>query len=113
MGSMFKAIEMKSGKSTLELKALNFQPIKKCSHSHKRVGTIPHFTDGVFLHGGKNMKFKILVAMFATLLVITGCEIIGPKVKVEGPKVKIPGVQIEGEQSGNFCPPGQAKKGRC
>jgi hypothetical protein len=108
---MFKVIEMKAGKSTRELKALNFQPIQK--GSHKRVGTIPHFTDGVFLHGRKNMKFKILVTMFATLLVMTGCEIIGPKVKVEGPKVKIPGVQIEGGQSGKFCPPGQAKKGRC
>ncbi|MHC4469185.1 MAG: hypothetical protein ACYSUZ_07515 [Planctomycetota bacterium] len=102
---------MKSGKSMIEFKPLNFQPIQKCSH--KRGGTIPHFTDGVFLHWRKNMKFKILVTMIATLFVMTGCELIGPKVKVEGPKVKISGVQIEGDQSGKFCPPGQAKKGRC
>ncbi len=56
--------------------------------------------------------FKILI-IFATMVFITGCEITGPKIKVEGPKIKIPGVQVEVEDSGKFCPPGQAKKGRC
>ncbi len=54
--------------------------------------------------------FKILI-IIATMVFLTGCEITGPKIKVEGPKIKIPGVQVE--DSGKFCPPGQAKKGRC
>ena len=36
--------------------------------------------------------------------------------EVEGPeaKVKVPGAKIEvGEADSKFCPPGQAKKGRC
>jgi acetyltransferase-like isoleucine patch superfamily enzyme len=31
----------------------------------------------------------------------------------EEPEVNVPGIQNEGENSNNFCPPGQAKKGRC
>lgn len=45
---------------------------------------------------------------------LTGCEVTGPSVKVKGPEVKIPGVRVAGDhESGKFCPPGQAKKGRC
>jgi len=44
---------------------------------------------------------------------MTGCEFTGPSVKVKGPKVEIPGVEIGVQGGGKFCPPGQAKKGRC
>ncbi len=47
------------------------------------------------------------ILLFFTL---TGCELVGPSVKVEGPKV------IIGDAShgvGTHCPPGQAKKGKC
>ena len=42
---------------------------------------------------------------------LTGCEVVGPRVKVEPPKVKVPVVVVE--EQGKHCPPGQAKKGRC
>ncbi len=47
------------------------------------------------------------------LFVLSACQVTGPSVKVEPPKVKIPGVEIEGHSHGTFCPPGQAKKGKC
>ncbi len=43
------------------------------------------------------------------LLTISACTI-----RPDPVKVKIPGVTIEnGGGNGSFCPPGQAKKGRC
>ena len=60
---------------------------------------------------------KIFGVYVIGLLVMTGligCEVIGPSVRVQGPKVKIPGVRIvDISDHGKFCPPGQAKKGRC
>ena len=53
--------------------------------------------------------------MMGLLIIIglTGCEVTGPSVKVKGPEVKIPAVKVSTQDDGNFCPPGQAKKGRC
>ncbi len=55
------------------------------------------------------------VCMLAVVIVgLTGCEVTGPSIKVKGPEVKIPGVWVVGDHDGGkFCPPGQAKKGRC
>ncbi len=57
-------------------------------------------------------------SMFILLLLVifglTACEVTGPSVKVKGPEVKIPGVRVVSDHdNGKFCPPGQAKKGRC
>ena len=68
------------------------------------------------------MKTLKLLVLASTLLGLTACEITGPSAKVEPPKVKVSGdvVKVEGEKGnnngnngGNFCPPGQAKKGKC
>ena len=61
----------------------------------------------------KAMVFAGLVLVF-----LTGCEIQGPSAKVEGPKVKVDESIVSVESGnkgsqGDFCPPGQAKKGRC
>jgi len=58
----------------------------------------------------------VSVCMMGLLMIIglSACEVTGPSVKVEGPKVKIPGVRVVNDHNGGkFCPPGQAKKGRC
>jgi len=44
---------------------------------------------------------------------LTGCEVVGPRVKVEPPKVKVPVIVVESQDGDKHCPPGQAKKGRC
>lgn len=52
------------------------------------------------------------VVLLASMMVTSGCEILGPSVKVEPPRVKVPAVE-SGSPPGQHCPPGQAKKGRC
>ncbi|RMH31468.1 MAG: hypothetical protein D6690_16195 [Nitrospirae bacterium] len=52
-------------------------------------------------------------ALLLILMWITGCEVKGPSIKVKGPTVEIPDVEVGAENGGKFCPPGQAKKGRC
>ncbi|MFC4655041.1 hypothetical protein ACFO3I_08445 [Rheinheimera marina] len=59
----------------------------------------------------RNTVVSLLAAV--ALSGLTGCEVVGPRVKVEPPKVKVPVVVIEGQDQGKHCPPGQAKKGRC
>ena len=62
------------------------------------------------------MKFIPSIIIAVTLFAITGCEIVGPSVKVEPPKVKVSEpvkVESESKEKGKFCPPGQAKKGNC
>jgi len=58
--------------------------------------------------------------MASALFCLAGCEITGPSAKVEPAKVKVSGdvVKVEGDNNkqksdGKFCPPGQAKKGKC
>ncbi|WP_298941052.1 hypothetical protein [uncultured Psychromonas sp.] len=57
---------------------------------------------------------------FIFLIALTGCEVIGPSAKVTGPKVIVDNsahhkaIPVKDSKSnGSFCPPGQAKKGRC
>ena len=64
---------------------------------------------------GEIMK-TVSVCLMGLLIIVglTGCEVTGPSVKVKGPEVKIPGVRVvDDHHGGRFCPPGQAKKGRC
>lgn len=52
----------------------------------------------------------------AIVLALTVTSLIACTAKVETPEaeVKLPGVKLQvGDDHGNFCPPGQAKKGRC
>lgn len=64
----------------------------------------------VFLNKGKGMKNILSVLVLSTIF-LTGCEVIGPRLKVEPPKIKVDGIEVEGSQK--HCPPGQAKKGNC
>ncbi len=60
------------------------------------------------------MNIRLGVITVAAVF-LAACEIQGPSAKVEGPKVKVDEsiVSVESGNSGDFCPPGQAKKGRC
>ena len=59
------------------------------------------------------MKISAVIMICAMMVWMTGCQFTGPSIKVKGPKVEIPGVEIGVQGGGKFCPPGQAKKGRC
>jgi len=58
------------------------------------------------------MKLAAVIPLCLFALMLGGCEISGPKLKLEPPKVRVP-VDVEVEGDGHFCPPGQAKKGNC
>lgn len=53
------------------------------------------------------MKRLVFLCLGALFLTACQAELDAPKLKLS-----IPGVSIGGG-GGNFCPPGQAKKGRC
>ncbi len=55
---------------------------------------------------------RVLTMIFAVMFVVA-CT---AKVKAPEAEVKVPGVKVEvgdSDSNGKFCPPGQAKKGRC
>ena len=52
------------------------------------------------------MKCVAFLCLSTLFLVACQAELEGPKLKVSSPSITING-------GGNFCPPGQAKKGRC
>lgn len=61
------------------------------------------------------MNFLKVLPLLA-LTTLTGCEVLGPSIKVSGPKVIVGETTSQSKQSknnGTFCPPGQAKKGNC
>ncbi|MCP5365405.1 MAG: hypothetical protein H6905_09290 [Hyphomicrobiales bacterium] len=51
----------------------------------------------------------------ALTIIVTVTLVISCTAKVESPEaqVKIPGVSVDVGGGGDFCPPGQAKKGKC
>ncbi|HQQ74857.1 MAG TPA: hypothetical protein PK031_06860 [Pseudomonadales bacterium] len=66
---------------------------------------------------------KKIVFVLTTVLAVTllaSCEVTGPHVKLK-PPITVEGDHHDGDhdghhsdnQDGDFCPPGQAKKGRC
>jgi len=61
------------------------------------------------------MKILKATTLATTMMFLIGCELTGPSVKVEPPRVKVDGVKVEegNSKGGDFCPPGQAKKGNC
>jgi hypothetical protein len=61
---------------------------------------------------------KKTVCILGVVLVVTllsGCEVTGPHVKLKPPVTVDDGHQDNDhhDRDGDFCPPGQAKKGRC
>lgn len=56
------------------------------------------------------MKSATLFMMMAMMLLLTGCQVHGPSVKIKTPKVKLPGVAIGAQGSGKMCLPGQEEK---
>ena len=57
------------------------------------------------------MRAVSVVIASVCCVAFAGCAVKGPEVRV-GPPVE---VKVEGDNTGGgkFCPPGQAKKGRC
>lgn len=59
------------------------------------------------------------ISLLTLVVVMNGCTITLPKVKVEGPDIDLPGVKIEienddkEERHPHHCPPGQARKRHC
>lgn len=54
------------------------------------------------------MIFKNVIAVLVLLVIVSGCTVRGPSVKLD-----VPGVEVGVNSGGGGCPPGQAKKGRC
>lgn len=59
--------------------------------------------------GVRSVKWVILPAIMVTLLAV-GCT---ARIEPTRGEVIVPAVKIETGLDGRFCPPGQAKKGRC
>ena len=57
------------------------------------------------------MKFASMVIAAVCCTAIGGCVLKGPELRV-GPPVEV-NVENDNGGGGKFCPPGQAKKGRC
>lgn len=61
------------------------------------------------------MKIKTLISL-SILILLTGCTLRGPSIKVSGPEVIVDDSangKVSQKNKGSFCPPGQAKKGNC
>jgi hypothetical protein len=56
------------------------------------------------------MKCVSVCMMIAMTVLLTGCQVHGPSVKIKTPKVKLPGVEIGAQGGGKMCLPGQGKK---
>lgn len=50
------------------------------------------------------------LASLSILILLTGCTLRGPSIKLSGPEVI---VDDSSKSKGSHCPPGQAKKGNC
>ncbi len=53
---------------------------------------------------------RIVLLALSLSLMFAGCEYTGPSVRVKSP---YPAAYGPAKNGSNFCPPGQAKKGRC
>ena len=60
------------------------------------------------------MKARCMVVAAVCAVALGGCVVKGPEVRVKPPiEVKVDGDHQHHGGGGKFCPPGQAKKGRC
>ena len=57
------------------------------------------------------MKLASMVIAAVCCAAVGGCALKGPELRV-GPPVQV-NVENDNGGGGKFCPPGQAKKGRC
>ena len=59
------------------------------------------------------MKMVSVLAVSLGCVALAGCTLKGPELRVKPPiEVKVEGGH-DHDRGGKFCPPGQAKKGRC
>jgi hypothetical protein len=57
------------------------------------------------------MKIASALVVSVCCVAFVGCTLKGPEIRVKPPiEVKVEG---DHDRGGTFCPPGQAKKGRC
>ncbi|CZF80636.1 hypothetical protein [Grimontia marina] len=58
---------------------------------------------------------KLIAIMFLTLFFASGCKITSIEGETKDVEIKVNSKEDEnsGHSEGKFCPPGQAKKGRC
>ena len=61
------------------------------------------------------MKVASVLVASLCCLAVAGCTLKGPELRVKPPiEVKVEGDRDhDHDRGGKFCPPGQAKKGRC
>ena len=60
------------------------------------------------------MKAASVVIASLCCMAFAGCVVKGPEIRVRPPvEVKVEGGDTHTNGGGKFCPPGQAKKGRC
>ncbi len=58
------------------------------------------------------MKYVAIFMMMARIVLLTGCQVHGPSVKMKTPKVKLPGVEVGAQGGGKMCLLGQGKNVR-
>jgi hypothetical protein len=56
---------------------------------------------------------KAMGTLLVLAVLVSACTVSGPRVQVQPAEVKLRPVTVEMGGGGGFCPPGQAKKGRC
>jgi|RhiMetdeSRZDD1v2_1073273.scaffolds.fasta_scaffold3038584_1 hypothetical protein len=57
------------------------------------------------------MNRASLLVVSACVIAFAGCTIKGPEIRMK-PPIEV-SVEKDKDRDGGFCPPGQAKKGRC
>ncbi|MBD1557178.1 hypothetical protein HC752_09515 [Vibrio sp. S9_S30] len=55
---------------------------------------------------------KLFVIALFTLSFLSGCQLTRVEGEIDDVEVKV-GTKDSNESNGKFCPPGQAKKGKC
>lgn len=56
------------------------------------------------------MKIQKLLFVIGAMSLLAACT---AELHPQKASINIPGISIDNGNQGNFCPPGQAKKGRC
>ena len=57
------------------------------------------------------MKLASVLVVAACAIAFVACTIKGPEIRMK-PPIEVT-VEKDNDRDGRFCPPGQAKKGRC
>ena len=59
------------------------------------------------------MKSILTLLSIMVLLTVSGCKLLQVKGEVDGVEVEVKIKDSKADKKGKFCPPGQAKKGKC